>query len=78
MKHYFIISFDSATNEWEWDTEQEEVSLTEGTCFNPETEEWMSAYLGDGEYVDDEDLLSEQMCEHIKMMNEDRKKLLGE
>jgi hypothetical protein len=38
----------------------------------------MSAYLGDGEYVDDEDLLSEQMCEHIKMMNEDRKKLSGE
>ena len=74
MKHYFIISFDAATNEWEWDTEQEETSLTDGTCFDPETKKWVSAYLGDGEYVDNEDELSEQMCRHIKTMNEERKK----
>lgn len=73
MKHYFIISFDSATNEWEWDTEQEEESLTDGTCFDPVTGKWMSAYLGDGEYVDNEDELSEQMSKHLRYMNEERK-----
>jgi len=73
MKHYFIISFDSATNEWEWDTEQEEESLTNGTCFDPETGKWVYAYLGDGEYVDNEDELSEQMSKHLKSMNQERK-----
>ena len=75
MKHYFIISFDASTNEWEWDTEQEEASLTDGTCFDEETGKWVSAYLGDGEYVDDEDELSEQMSKHLKMMNEERKSI---
>jgi hypothetical protein len=73
MKHYFIISFDSETNAWEWDTEQEEISLTDGTCFDPEAKKWVSAYIGDGEYIDNEDELSEQMCKHVRMMNEERK-----
>lgn len=73
MKHYFILSFDAETNEWEWDTDQEEHAFRDGTVWNPETEEWTIAYIGDGEYIDDEDVLSEQMSKHIALMNEERK-----
>ena len=74
MKHYFIISFDAETNHWEWDTEQEECQFTEGTCYDQDKEEWTIAYLGDGEYVDNEDELSAQMSAHLEMMNKEIKK----
>jgi hypothetical protein len=73
MKHYFIVCFDAESNTWDWDTEQEEASLTDGTCFDEKSGEWVYAYLGDGEYIDDEDLLSEQLCSHLRMMNNERK-----
>lgn len=71
MKHYFIISFDAETNTWEWDTEQEEVAFPDGTVHNEDTNEWCIAYLGDGEYIDNEDDLSMQMSTHLRYMNEE-------
>lgn len=71
MKHYFIISFDSKTNTWEWDTEQEEVSFDGGTVYNENTNTWCTAYIGDGEYIDNEDELSDQMSKHLRYMNEE-------
>jgi hypothetical protein len=73
MKHYFIISFDAATNSWEWDTEQESILFTEGTCVDEETGQWFpTAHIGGGEYIDNEDELSEQMSRHLRIMNEER------
>lgn len=72
MKHYFIISFDAKDNTWEWDTEQEEVAFPEGTVYDEDKEEWTIAYLGDGEYIDNEDELSEQLGTHIRLMNGER------
>jgi hypothetical protein len=72
MKHYFIISFDAKDNSWEWDTEQEEVAFPDGTVWDEDKEEWTIAYLGDGEYIDNEDELSEQLGTHIRLMNGER------
>ena len=72
MKHYFIISFDAKDNTWEWDTEQEEVAFPDGTVYDEDKEEWTIAYLGDGEYIDNEDELSEQLGKHLRLMNGER------
>ena len=72
MKHYFIISFDAKDNSWEWDTAQEEVAFPDGTVWDEDKEEWTIAYLGDGEYIDNEDELSEQLGTHIRLMNGER------
>ena len=58
MKHYFILCFDAETNTWDWDTDQEEVAFPNGTVYDEETNTWTSAYLGDGEYIDNEDEVS--------------------
>jgi hypothetical protein len=71
MKHYFILSFDAETNTWDWDTDQEEVAFPDGTVYNEETNEWTIAYLGDGEYIDNEDEVSSQMYRHIRLMNQE-------
>lgn len=72
MKHYFIISFEAETNTWDWDTEQEELSFPDGTVVD-ENNEWTTAYLGDGEYIDNEDELSSLLYSHIKQMNKEMK-----
>jgi hypothetical protein len=72
MKHYFIISFDAKDNTWEWDTEQEQVAFSDGTVWDEDKEEWTIAYLGDGEYIDNEDELSEQLGKHLRLMNGER------
>jgi hypothetical protein len=72
MKHYFIISFDAKDNSWEWDTEQEQVAFPDGTVWDEDNKEWTIAYLGDGEYIDNEDELSEQLGTHIRLMNGER------
>ena len=71
MKHYFSLSFDAETNTWDWDTDQEEVAFPDGTVYNSETNEWTIAYLGDGEYIDNEDEVSSQMYCHIRLMNQE-------
>lgn len=67
--HYFVVSYNSATSKWEWDTEAEELHFHEGTVVHNETNEWGYAYLGDGEYIDNEDELSSQLGNAIDLLN---------
>ena len=68
--HYFVVSFNSKDNTWQWDTEAEELQFPDGTVVHNESNEWGYAYLGDGEYIDNEDELSEALGKAIKILNE--------
>lgn len=67
--HYFVVSYDSSTNKWEWDTNAEEAHFSDGTVKHNDTYEWSVAYLGDGEYIDNEDELSSLLSNAIYLMN---------
>ena len=67
--HYFVVSYDSSTNKWQWDTNAEEAHFSDGTVKHNDTYEWSIAYLGDGEYIDNEDELSSQLSNAIELMN---------
>ena len=75
IEHHFIIKYSKAEG-WEWDTDIEEEHYPNGTVFNNETEEWQSGYVGwnkekdEGEYLDDDDLIGEQLGAILKIANE--------
>jgi hypothetical protein len=75
IEHHYIIKY-SKEGGWEWDTDTEEARYPDGTVFNDETEEWQSGYVGwnkekgEAEYLDDEDIIGEQLGAILKIANE--------
>ena len=67
--HHFIVSFNEDTGKWQWDTDVESARFEEGTIYNHDTNEWSSAYLGDGEYEPIEENLIDQLTHALGIMN---------
>jgi hypothetical protein len=67
-EHIFVIKY---TNEkgWEWDTDLEE-RFDDGTIYDTETNEWIPAHVGQGEYVDNDDDIGENLGKWLRMANE--------
>jgi hypothetical protein len=69
IEHTFVIKY---TNErgWEWDVDTEAAHFTDGTIYDTEAEEWQPAHLGEGEYVDNDDDVSDQLSAILQIANE--------
>jgi hypothetical protein len=78
IEHHFIIKYSKAEG-WSWDTDSEEPRYPDGTVWNDQTEEWQSGYVGwneekgEAEYLDDDDLIGEQLGAILKVANEANK-----
>jgi hypothetical protein len=70
-EHIFIIKYTNE-NGWEWDTDTESVCFDNGTIYDTETEKWTPAHLGEGEYVDNDDEISEKLGSILQLANEVR------
>lgn len=74
IEHHYIIKY-SKEGGWEWDTDTEEARYPNGTVFNDKTQEWQSGYVGwneekgEAEYVDDDDLIGEQLGAILEIAN---------
>jgi hypothetical protein len=69
-QHHFIISYNTARNEWELDADAESVKYEHGTIYNYETDTWHRDYSEDGEFYPEAERLAEQLTEAIKQLNE--------
>jgi hypothetical protein len=70
IEHVFTIKY---TNErgWEWDTDLE-ARFDDGTIYDTDTGEWQPAHKGEGEYVDNDDEIGEQLASILQIANEAR------
>jgi hypothetical protein len=68
IEHHFIITY-SKERGWEWDTDSEASRYQEGTVWDTESKSWSVGYLGDGEYLDDDDLVGEQLGAILEVVN---------
>jgi hypothetical protein len=71
IEHYFVIKY---TNEggWEWDVDTESARFDDSTIYYTDTEDWVPAHLGEGEYVDNDDDVSDQLSAILQIANEAR------
>lgn len=77
--HYFVVAYNSSTQTWEWDTEAEETHFPDGTAVDNDTNEWLpSGYLGDGEYLDNQDELCLLLGQSLKALTEVTQQILKE
>jgi hypothetical protein len=69
IEHHFVIKY---TNEggWEWDVDTESARFDDGTIYYTDTEDWVPAHLGEGEYVDNDDDVSDQLSAILQIANE--------
>ncbi len=67
--HYFIVSFDTETGEWDIDTDAETKFLDNETIYDTETGQWETAYLGDGKYNDDDDDIAGKLYTALRILN---------
>lgn len=67
--HYFIVSYDGDTGEWDIDIDAETSRLNNETIYDNDTGEWQSAYLGDGTYNDDDDDIAHKLYMALKKLN---------
>ena len=68
IEHHFIITY-SKEGGWNWDTDSEAARYSDGTVWNGKEGEWQSGYLGEGEYLDDDDLVGEQLGAILEVAN---------
>jgi len=73
MQHHYIIQFDDVANKWTHDTETEEDVLGDGTAYDPNTKQWMSSYVGDGVFIDNEEELCTKVSLMINQLNKETK-----
>ena len=71
IEHTFVIKY-SNENGWEWDIDTESVRFDEGTIYYTDTEDWVPAHLGEGEYVDNDDEIGEQLVSILQIANDAR------
>ena len=73
-EHHFIIKY-SKDKGWEWDTDSEEPRYPDGTVYDTESESWSVGYVGwneekgEAEYLDDDDLIGEQLSAILEIAN---------
>ena len=67
--HYFIVSYDTDTGEWDIDIDAETSRLNNETIYDNETGQWETAYLGDGEYNDNDDDIAGKLYMALKKLN---------
>ena len=70
--HYFIVSYDTDTGEWDIDNDAETSLLDNKTVYNNDTGQWETAYLGDGEYNDNDDDIAGKLYIALKQLNNGR------
>lgn len=68
-KYHFVIMFNDETNQWDFDTDGEEIAFSSGTIYNNETDNWEYGYAGDGNYVGIEEQLAEQLSKQLDKWN---------
>ena len=66
-EHIFVIKYTNQRG-WEWDTDLE-VRFDDGTIYDTETGEWQPAHKGEGEYVDNDDAISERLASMLELAN---------
>lgn len=66
-EHIFVIKYTNE-NGWEWDTDLDE-RFDDGTIYDTQTQEWLPAYAGEGEYVDNDDLVGEKLMSILEIAN---------
>ena len=67
--HYFIVSYDTDTGEWDIDNDAETSLLDNKTVYDNDTGQWETAYLGDGEYNDNDDDIAGKLYIALKQLN---------
>ena len=67
--HYFIVSYDTDNGEWDIDTDAETKFLNNETVYDTKTGQWETAYLGDGEYNDNDDDIAGKLYMALKQLN---------
>jgi hypothetical protein len=67
--HYFIVSYDTDTGEWDIDIDAETSRLNNETIYDNETGQWETTYLGDGEYNDNDDDIAGKLYSALKILN---------
>ncbi len=67
--HYFIVSYDTDTGEWDIDIDAQTSRLNNETIYDNETGQWETAYLGDGEYNDNDDDIAGKLYMALKQLN---------
>lgn len=67
-EHHYVVSW-SEKSGWSINVDLEELAFPSGSIFDHETNEWEYAYKGDGEYVDNEQELSEQLIDILETHN---------
>ena len=68
IEHTFVIKY-STENGWEWDVDTEAAHFTDGTIYDTEAGEWQPAHLGEGEYIDNDDEIGEQLVSILAVAN---------
>lgn len=74
IEHHFIVKY-SKEEGWSWDTDSEEPRYPDGTVWDTEKESWSVGYLGwneekgEAEYLDDDDLIGEQLGAILEVAN---------
>lgn len=71
IEHTFVIKY-SNEGGWEWDVDTEADCFTDGTIYDTDTQEWQPAYKGEGEYVDKDDEIGEDLVSILWLANEAR------
>ena len=74
--HYFVVSYNSKTQTWDWDTEAEECYFRDGTAVDNDTNEWVAGYIGDGEFLDNQDELSSLLFKSLKALTATTQQLI--
>lgn len=67
-EHIFVIKYTNE-NGWEWDVDTETVHFDNGTIYDTETEEWVPAHAGEGEYIDNDDEVSDTLGAMLRLAN---------
>ena len=70
MKQYhFVVMFDEETNMWSVDIDGEESAFPNGTIYDENTQEWEFGYSGDGQFIGQEQELTEQLSQQLDKWN---------
>jgi hypothetical protein len=74
MKHHYVLTYDTTTQEWEANGQAEEIHFPDGTIYDPATDQWHNSYLGDNEFMPNEERLSETITNVIEQLNNNQQK----
>jgi len=66
--YHYVVMFDEETNRWSIDIDGEESAFPNGTIYD-DNEGWVYGYAGDGNFVGNEQELSEQLSETLDKWN---------